>query len=229
VLGQATCNSDTQDSPRPGLGGNHHLPPYSILCTFPQDPHPNGFLSRDSQVGVPKLPKLGLPQLWGAITLRENWLRWGLKQSCSPHQELSYGMSHTIYTHGNWVDSRLLVVGSQITNLTPDPSFGLYFCFRCPNGPRKPILDIEVPRDFQWYKNFFNPLSFDLCNRPLKIQESTETPTPKVELPWGVRVHSLTLSHTPGSMLRDSWFPSWLATLQTFALVASPKLGLWQG
>ncbi len=24
---------DTQDSSRPGLGGSHHLPPYSILCT----------------------------------------------------------------------------------------------------------------------------------------------------------------------------------------------------
>ncbi len=42
VLGRATSNSDTQDSPRPGLGGSHHLPPYSILCTTPRGPHPNG-------------------------------------------------------------------------------------------------------------------------------------------------------------------------------------------
>jgi hypothetical protein len=27
------------------------------------------FLSRDSQMGVSKFPKLGLPQLWGPITL----------------------------------------------------------------------------------------------------------------------------------------------------------------
>ncbi len=56
VLGPATGNMDTQDSPRPGLGGSHHLPPYSIFCTSPQGPHPNGFLSRDSQVGGPKFP-----------------------------------------------------------------------------------------------------------------------------------------------------------------------------
>jgi len=36
-------NTDTQDSPRPGLGGSHHLPPYSILYTSPPGPHPNGF------------------------------------------------------------------------------------------------------------------------------------------------------------------------------------------
>ncbi len=43
VLGRATGNTDTQDSPRLGLGGSHHLPPYSILCTSPWGPHPNGF------------------------------------------------------------------------------------------------------------------------------------------------------------------------------------------
>ncbi len=71
-------------------------------------------------------------------------------------------------------------------------------------------------------------MSFDPCNQPLKIQESTETPTPKVELPWGVRVHSLTPSHTLGSMLCDSRLPSWPATLQTLTLVMSPRLGLQQ-
>jgi len=79
--------------------GSHHLPPYSILCGCPWGPHPNDFLSQDSQVGVPKLPKLGLSWLWGAITLRTNlrW-RWGLKQRCSPCQELSNGISHAICT-----------------------------------------------------------------------------------------------------------------------------------
>ncbi len=43
MLGQPTGNTDTQDSPWPGLGGNHHLPPYSILCTSPRGLHPNGF------------------------------------------------------------------------------------------------------------------------------------------------------------------------------------------
>jgi hypothetical protein len=34
-----------QDSPRPGLGGSHHLPPYSILCNAPPRLHPNGSFS----------------------------------------------------------------------------------------------------------------------------------------------------------------------------------------
>ncbi len=46
-----------QDSPRPGFGGSHHLPPYSILCDAPPRLHPNGSFSRDSQVGVPNLSR----------------------------------------------------------------------------------------------------------------------------------------------------------------------------
>jgi hypothetical protein len=57
---QATGNTYLQDSPRPVLGGSRHLPPYSILCAWLGDQHPNVILSRDSQVGVPKFPKLGL-------------------------------------------------------------------------------------------------------------------------------------------------------------------------
>jgi len=129
--------------------GSHHLPPYSILCAFPWGSHPNGFLSRDSQVGLPKLLRLRLPQLWGAITLRAD-LRWrrGLNQSCSPHWKLSNGLSHATCTQGNWIDSRLFMVGSQIANLTPGPSFGHNLCFRCPNGSCEPILDTYVPRAF---------------------------------------------------------------------------------
>jgi len=43
-----------------------------------------------------------------------------------------------------------------------------------------------------------------------------------------VRVHSLTLSYTPGSLWCDSRASSWPAPLQPFALVTSPKLGLRQ-
>jgi hypothetical protein len=68
VLGQATCNLDSLDSPRPGLGGSHHLPPYSILCSSPRRLHLNGTFSRDSQGGVPKLSRFGLPGLWELIT-----------------------------------------------------------------------------------------------------------------------------------------------------------------
>jgi hypothetical protein len=49
---------DSLDSPRPGLGGSHHLPPYSILYVTSREPHPNGTFSRDSQGGVPKLSRV---------------------------------------------------------------------------------------------------------------------------------------------------------------------------
>jgi hypothetical protein len=91
-------------------------------------------------VGIPKLPRLGLLQLWGAITLRVGlrW-RWGFKQSCILRQKLFNGMSHVTCTQGNRVDSWLLMVGNQIANLTPILSFGHNLCFRCPNGWCEPF------------------------------------------------------------------------------------------
>jgi hypothetical protein len=74
VLGQATGNTDSLDSPQPGLRGSHQLPPYSIICVCPRDLHPNGFLSRDSSL---KLSRFGLSRLWELITpsshLRLGW------------------------------------------------------------------------------------------------------------------------------------------------------------
>jgi len=222
-------NTDTQESPRPGLGRNHHLPPYSILCTSPQSPHSNDFLSQDSQVGVPKSPRLGLPRLWGAITLRANLgLKWGLKQSCSPRRELFNGVSHAMCTHRNRVHSRLLVVGSQTANLTLDLSFGHNLCFKCPNGRCELILDIFIPIAFHWYKERLNPLSFDAYNRPLKFGNPLGLQLPKWNSlgVWGfIPSHLLTL---PGVCCATPGFPLWPATLQTLALVTSPRLRLRQ-
>ncbi len=68
VLRRATSNMNTQDSPRPKLGGSHHLPLYSILCISWWRLHPNGYFSRDSQVGVLKLSRVGVPELWMPIS-----------------------------------------------------------------------------------------------------------------------------------------------------------------
>ncbi len=148
--------------------------------------------------GSPKIPKVGPPATL-SVDLR---LKWGLKQSCSPRQELFNGVLHATCTQGNWVDSQLLVVESQIANLTPDPSFGHNLCFRYPNGSCELILDIYVSISFQWYIELFNPFGFDPCNCFLNIQESTETPLglqlPNWKLFGSVRVHSLTLSLTLG-------------------------------
>ncbi len=53
LLGVGTSHRhlDTLDSPRPGLGGSHHLPPYSILYSSARRLHLNGSFSRDSQSG----------------------------------------------------------------------------------------------------------------------------------------------------------------------------------
>jgi hypothetical protein len=149
------------------------------------------------KVGTPAT--LGLLQLWGCITLCVDlWLRWGLKQSYSHCWELFNDMLHATCTQGNLVNSRLLVVGSQIANLTFGLSFGHNLCFRCPNGSRKLILDIYVSIVFQWNNFFFNAIGFDPCNRSLKIWKSTRTLNSQSGSSLGsVRVHSFTLSVIP--------------------------------
>jgi hypothetical protein len=111
VLGQATGNMTSLDSPLPGLRGSHHLPPYSILCVTPRRLHPNGFLSQDSQSGVPKLSRFGLPGLWTVIAscldLRSGR---GLNQCCSSRRDLFNAISQSPSARQDQVDSRLLVV-----------------------------------------------------------------------------------------------------------------------
>ncbi len=177
VLGQATGNTDSLDSPRPGLEGSHHLPPYSIICVTPPHSHLNGFYSRDSQGGVLKVSRFGLPGLWELITPGSDLgLGWGLKQTCSSSQELSNGVLHSICTHRDRVDSRLFVVGSQTANLTPDPSFDHNLCYRCSNDSCEAIFDIYTSRPFQRYKEQFKARCFALYCWALNLRESQRTP-----------------------------------------------------
>ncbi len=108
------------------------------------------FYSGIPKWGVSKFSKLGLPQLWSAITFCANLqLRWGLKQSCSPHQNLFNYMLHVTWMQVNQGDSWLLMVGSQIGNLTLDHSFGHNLCFKYPNGSCELILSIWISKTFQ--------------------------------------------------------------------------------
>jgi hypothetical protein len=153
-------------------------------------------LLRDSRARVLKSRQLRLPGLWSPITLRADLVsKCGLKQSCNSRRELFNGMWHVVCSQVNWVDSRLFLVGSQIGSLTPSPSFGHNLCFRCPNEQCEPILNINVPRAFQWYNKRHKPLSFDPSNRSLKFWESTGTLSPKVRVALGV--WRLTPSHSP--------------------------------
>jgi hypothetical protein len=88
-------------------------------------------------------------------------------------------------------------------------------------------LDIYIPIALQWHNENFNPMIFDPCNRPLKIRESTRTPTPKVRAHlgvWGfIPSHSLTLL---GAWNVTPRLHFWPAPLQALALIVSPKLRL---
>jgi hypothetical protein len=157
-------------------------------------------------MGVSKFLQLRFPQLWGPIILRADlWLGWGLKKRCSTHQGIFNGISHATYMWGNRGDFRLLVVGSQTANLTLDLYFSHNLCFRCPNGSSKPILNIYVPKYFQWYKepqsNAFWPLQSVSKNSEVHLGFQS----PKWEFAWECEgSFSHTLLH---SQEHEMWFP----------------------
>ncbi len=87
--------------------------------------------------------------------------------------------------------------------MTLGPSFGHNLCFRCSNGSCKPIWDIYVPKAFQWYNEFFNSMSFDPCNYPLKSPLGFQFP--KWEFTWeceGSFPHTLLHTHE-----HEMWLP----------------------
>jgi hypothetical protein len=137
------------------------------------------FLSRDSQGGVLKLSEFGLPGICKIITLCSNLrLGWGLKQTCSSPREFSNGVLHSNCTHRGWVDSQLLVVGSQPANLTPDLSFCHNLCYKCPNGPCEAIFDVYTSKAFQWYKEHPNAKCFNPCNQLWNFKSPGGLPSP---------------------------------------------------
>jgi hypothetical protein len=85
-------------------------------------------------------------------------------------------MSHAQIGRREEVDSRLLVVGSQIASLTPGPSFAHNLGCRCPNRQCEVIFDIYVSRPFQWHQEHPNARCFGPCCRALNIRESRKTP-----------------------------------------------------
>ncbi len=63
---------------------------------------------------------------------------------------------------------------------------GRNLCFKFSNGSCRPILIIYVSRYFQWYEEFCNPMSFDLWNHSLNIQDFLKTPIPKMGVHLGM-------------------------------------------
>ncbi len=127
-------------------------------------------------MGISKLSQFGLLGLWQLITCSDLRSGWGLKQTCSSPWEFFNGVLHFTCTHRGRVDSRLLVVGSQIVNLTPGLSFAHNLCCKCLNGSCEAIFDIYASRPFQHYKEHLKARCFDPCNWILNFQESRRTP-----------------------------------------------------
>ncbi len=224
MLGLTTGNSDSQDSPQLGLGEAITFPLIIFSAFPPWGPHPNGILSRDSQV------TLGIPTYRTFVTLRAHnfackpLIAWILMQSYSLHRKLSNDMLHIAYTWRNLVDFRLLVVRSQTINLTFGISFDHNLCFKCPNEPCEPILNIWFLIVFQWYKELFKPLDFDPWNCTLKIWESIcDSNSHNGSSLGSVQVHSLTLFALPGTCDVTLRPPFWPTTLQPPCLGCEPK------
>jgi hypothetical protein len=107
-------------------------------------------LLRCAHTQVVVCPGFGLPGLWDIIASRPSLrLGRGLNQTCSPLPKLSNAASHSPSACWERVDSRLLVVGSQIANLTPSPSFAHNLGYICPNDQCEAISDIYTSRPFQ--------------------------------------------------------------------------------
>jgi len=185
-VGTSHRHFEPQDTPRPGFGGSHHLPPYSIsamprrdytqMALFPGTPK---LESRNCPRWSPEIVPGGVPRLWELITPDcQVWLRRGLNQTCSPRQDLFNDVSHSQFGGREKVDSRLLVVGSQTASLTPGPSFAHNLGYRCPNDQCEAIFDIYASRPFQWHQEHPNARCFGPCCRALNIRESWSTPNP---------------------------------------------------
>jgi hypothetical protein len=137
-------------------------------------------------------------------------------------------MRHPSWTQVNQGDSQLLTIENQIGTLISDLSFGHNLCFKYSNESCKPILDIYVSRYFEWYKDLFNPMSFDLWNCSMKGWNSIKTPTPKVRA--HLRVCGFIPSHSPtlpgaSNVIFELHFQP--SPLQALALVTSLRLKSW--
>jgi len=101
------------------------------------------FCLETPKLEILKFSKLRFMQLWRPIAFCVDlWLRWGLKQICSPCRNPFNNMCHATYMQLNQGDSWLLMVGSHIATLIPDLSFDHNLCFKYPNGSCKPNLNI---------------------------------------------------------------------------------------
>ncbi len=150
----------------PDFGGSHHLPPYNILCAQPWDRHPNVILSQDSQMDVLKFPKLGFLQLWGPITLCEDFESFPTLCGTQPtRKEIGAILDF------QWLGALLLAI-TCVLNVQMGHAI-----------PFQTSTFQELTNDM---RNSSTQIGFDPYNHSLKIQKSMKTPIPKVGTHLGV-------------------------------------------
>ncbi len=178
---------DSLDSPRPGLGGSHHLPPYSILYVAPPRPRSSDSLSRDSQSGVPKLSQFGTLRTLGHHNFSPQ-PPIGTRSKPIFYLSSRAFQRYVALPHRTSGSDRFLTFCGRESNCQFD--FGLSFAHnlgcRCPNDSCEAILDIYTSRPFQWYQEHFNARFFDACNQALNFRESQRTPNPQL---WECEFH----------------------------------------
>jgi hypothetical protein len=113
------------------------------------------------------------------------------------------------------------VIESQVDTLTLTLFFCHGLCFKYSNGSCKPIFDIYVSKYFEWYKEIFNPMSFDPWIPFWKFGSP-----PRPQLPRCKFIPSL--SYIPWMWNVILGLPYRPTPLQTLALVTSPMLRSWQ-
>ncbi len=177
VLGQATGTWTHK---------THHGPDSREATTFPlivfSAAPREGYIQMALFPWTPKVESRNCPDLdsrvWASITCRlELGSGRGFNQSCSSPWELSNAMSHIVIGRREEVDSWLLVVRSQIANLTPSPSFVHNLGCRCPNDQCEASLDIYTSRTFQWNQEHPNARCFGPSTRALSFWEFRRTPS----------------------------------------------------
>ncbi len=153
---------------------------YIQMALFPETPK---LESRNCPETVP----VGVPGLWELITpdcrVRS---QWGLNQRRSSPRELSNALLHFRIGCREEVDSRILVVGSQIASLTPGPSFAHNLGWICLSDQCEAIFDIYASRPFQWHQEHLNVRCFGPCCRTLNIREFRRTQSPQL---WACEFH----------------------------------------
>jgi hypothetical protein len=101
---------------------------------------------------TPKIGTLVIPKLWMLISSsNQNYLEHMRALSYNPKKDISKGVSHVTIRDHLTPTLRGFVIGSQISNMIPAPSFDHNSCILGLNEQFDGILNIYTSRPFQWY------------------------------------------------------------------------------